>query len=325
MMKRWQWIIILVCLAYATGAVQALPTVSIQDITLTPGETAITRVTVSDVTDLGTIALDLAYDPAVMHVTGVSGGGFDTGPLSNYNNTFGTARIGAFQIQNAGLAGTATVCEIAIVAVGAAGSSTPLRIVSATLTDATPAGAQIEASLRSGQVNIAGTPTPVPESGGNDPEPTATPHVALVTKSLRERMDRTSATGTIPIAVTGEVAALIEYLETGSIDYALSESPNTVACTVPPATITDLAQQTFVTIVALGTVSGSPAATPEPTDVYVAASGATDEPTPTAVTASTATTTGSTASPTTSASTAAPGFSIWLALAGVLLVFILRR
>lgn len=331
MIKRWQWILVIVCLAYATVAVQAIPTVSIQDIALNPGETAVAEVSVAGAENLGTIALDLAYNPAVVQVTGVNGGSFDTGPLSNYNNSLGTARIGAFQIQSPGLEGAVTVCEVGIEAVGAAGASTSLTIVSATLTDATPAGAEIEASLRSGQITIAGTPTPTPDSDGSDPEPTATPHAALVTESLRERIDRTGAGEGIPVVVTGEVAALIEYLETGGVGYALSESPNTVTCTVPTATITDLAEQTFVAVIDLGGVSGAAATTPEPTYLSAAASGAAGEATPTVTAASTTVVTPSftairsTESPETPASTAVPGFSIWLALAGVLLISLCRR
>ncbi len=323
------------CLALT---VQAAPSVSIQDTALAPGGSGTVAVNITDVANLGTVQLDIGFDPGVVQVTGVGSGDFDVGGegLANIDNAGGTVRLGAMQLGSAGLDGTVLVCTLTLEAVGSAGASSPLTILKAELTEDTPATTYIQASLDGGLITIAGaqtaslTPTP-DNSGGSDPGPTPTEHAALITSSLQAALNQAGSSGTISIRVTGNLAALIEYLDTGDTPYTLTASANTVSCSLSPADIRELAEKSFVTSIDLnsgqaqeqpaatattasqGSVSGTPA--PEET---AAASTAP----PTATQASVALAEGTSAAHT---SAAAPGFSIWLALCGMLLFFCIFR
>ncbi len=310
--------------------VQAAPSVSIQDATLAPGETGTVAVNITDVTNLGTVQLDIGFDPGVVQVTGIGSGDFDVGGegLANINNTTGTIRLGAMQLGSAGLDGTVRVCTLTLEAVGGAGASSPLTIIKAELTEDTPETTYIQASLDDGLVRIAGTQasatTPTPDAG-DDPEPTPTEHAALITSSLQAALNQADNSEAIAVRVTGNLATLIEHLDTGDTSYTLTASANTVSCSLSPPDILELAKKPFVTSIDLdsGQAQEQPAVTPTTaSQESVPTNPAPEETTAPSTVSPTADQAGIAAA---EGTPAAPGFSIWLALCGMLLFFCIFR
>lgn len=320
----------LLCACLVLG-VQAAPTVSIQDTALMPGETGTVAVSITDVANLGTAQLDIGFDPRVVQVTGVGSGDFDVGGegLANINNADGTVRLGAMQLGSAGLDGTVLVCTLTLEAVGGAGASSPLTIIKAELTEDTPETVYIQASLEDGliRINGAGAPasTPTPD-GSADPEPTPTEHAALITSSLQAALNQADSSDKIQVRITGNLAALIEHLDTGDTAYTLTTSANTVSCALPPSDIPELAKKPFVTSIDLD--SGQAEKQPTATQTAAAQASLSQTPAP-EETAAAAPTQASAAvaegTAGTQAGAAAPGFSVWLAACGVLLFFCISR
>jgi hypothetical protein len=260
-----------------SGSAQTVVKVSIGNVSAVPGEVITIAIMIEDVTNLGVANINLSYDPSVVHVLSVCDGEFDTGAFSEINNSEGIARIGAFQMQSAGLNEDVMLCEVELKAVGAAGVSSGLKIDISELKDPTPEGNDILADIEEGVFSIiqpetAQTPTP-------SPSPTLTPTPAPITPELQEELEKSEETTEIPVVINtskGGLAELTDYLYSKDISYDILIIPGMVRCNATPAVIQELSQKRFVerieqdvrvyaqTPTPVPSPSPAPAGTPEP-------------------------------------------------------------
>ena len=270
------------------GSAQATVRVSIGNVSAAPGVNVTTAIMIEDVTNLGVANINLSYDTSVVHVLSVSDGDFDTGPISNIDNSAGIVQIGAFQIQSPGLNGEVKLCEVELKPVGAAGASSRLEISISELKDETPEGNSISADAGEGLFTITiteaeQTPTPSPS-----PSPSPTP----ITPELQKELEESEETTEIPIVITtskGGLAELTDYLDSKGVSYdILIPIPNTVRCNATPDVIQELSQKRFVRRIEQDVVVSAqtpapttpPAGTPEPGIVETPTATATPSETP---------------------------------------------
>ena len=121
---------LLVLLLAITQASAATATVSIGNLSSAPGETVTAPVLISNVEDYGTSTINISYDPAVVHVTGVSSGPDSTVVEWNPDNTTGIVIISA--LNTGGVTGDIIFANVTFHAVRSAGC-TPLNISVTTL------------------------------------------------------------------------------------------------------------------------------------------------------------------------------------------------
>ena len=154
--------------------------VDIEDARAPPGGNATTPIMIYNVTNLGSAMINLTFNASVVHVTNVSGGDFDSGPIGNIDNSAGVARIGAFQIYSPGLNGDVKLCDVELLAVGSVDEISPLDLEIEELKDATPEGNDIPAIVDPGLFTIAevtppavtnpsAIPDTIPDDTDNDP------------------------------------------------------------------------------------------------------------------------------------------------------------
>ncbi len=93
---------------------------------------------IGNVTNLGSIDLELVYNHAVVIVTNVSGGDFDVLVPNLEASAAGHVRVLAFQTVSPGLTGSVVLARLTLTAVGEPGSTSSLKIRVNKLTDATP-------------------------------------------------------------------------------------------------------------------------------------------------------------------------------------------
>ena len=133
----WERIIIISLvfsfLALSITQASATAIVSIANITLNPGETVTTPISIENVTDYGTGTISVTYDPSVVHVTDVASGPTSTVLAWKPDNTTGIVAISAWN--TGGVSGDIIFANVTFHAVGSAGSSTPLNISVTTLKD----------------------------------------------------------------------------------------------------------------------------------------------------------------------------------------------
>lgn len=123
-------------------------------------------VMIHNAADLGSIDLELTFNPAVVTVTAITAGDFDM-TVSNLEETAtGFVKILAFQAANPGLNGTVVLAQVTLGAVGAVDSTTPLNITVNRMTDATPLCCNLSYSITNGSFTVSPTaePTPTPTS-----------------------------------------------------------------------------------------------------------------------------------------------------------------
>ena len=134
---------------------------------------------ICNVTNLGSIDLELVYNHAVLIVTNAFGGDFDVMVPNLAASTAGHVRIVAFQTASPGITGSAVLARLTLTAVGDAGSTSSLMIRVNKLTDATPQCRDLPYSVTNGTFTIKprSGPTPVIISGysGAYVLPTASP------------------------------------------------------------------------------------------------------------------------------------------------------
>jgi hypothetical protein len=124
--------------------------------------------------DLGSIDLELSFNPAIATVISITAGDFDV-TVSNLEETAtGFVKIVAFQAANPGLNGTVVLAQVTLGAVGAVDSATPLKITVNRMTDATPCCRNLSYSITDGSFTVIPsaeptsrpTSTPSPENVG---------------------------------------------------------------------------------------------------------------------------------------------------------------
>jgi|LGVF01.1.fsa_nt_gb hypothetical protein len=103
--------------------------VSIADVTADRFGTVTIPIMITNIEDYGTGTINLEYDPAVVHVTGVTSSSDSSVTAKSINNTIGLARISAWNID--GVSGDIIFANVAFASVGV--GSTPLILNVVTL------------------------------------------------------------------------------------------------------------------------------------------------------------------------------------------------
>lgn len=131
-------------------------------------------ITIHNASDLGSIDLELIFNPAIVTVTSITAGDFDV-TVSNLEETAtGFVKIVAFQAASPGLTNTVVLAQVTLGAVGAVDSTSPLNITVNRMTDATPLCCNLSYSITDGSFTVipsaeptpTPTSTPSPENGG---------------------------------------------------------------------------------------------------------------------------------------------------------------
>jgi len=104
--------------------------------------------------DIGSIDLNIAFDPTLLSVKSTQNGAFDN-TVINLEADSGVIKVIAFQGANPGLNGDFMVAEIAFEALGVGTSTLDLGIV--TLTDSSPQSNHLDHSISNGTVTICQT------------------------------------------------------------------------------------------------------------------------------------------------------------------------
>ena len=157
-------------LVLAVGAVQvsaAAVTMTIDDCTAATGGEITVPLIINGVTNYGTGKINITYNPAVVHVMGVSDSSDSTVITSNIDNTVGIASISAWN--TGGVSGDIVFANVALKAVGSGGKSSPLTLTLAKLVDTSMKS--ISAGQSGGTFTISGSSgdaayTPTPGSTG---------------------------------------------------------------------------------------------------------------------------------------------------------------
>jgi len=101
--------------------------------------------------DVGSLDLNITFDPTILSVKSVQDGAFDS-TVINPEADSGVVQVIAFQATNPGINGDFTVAEIAFEALGVGKSTLDLEIV--TLTDSSPQSNHLDHSISNGTVTI---------------------------------------------------------------------------------------------------------------------------------------------------------------------------
>ncbi len=161
---------VLLALAFSL-AVLGAPAVGMSDVRIGDAHAeqnaaTVVPVTIHNASDLGSIDLELSFDPAVVTVTSMTAGDFDV-TISNLEETAtGFAKIVAFQAANPGLNGAIVLAQVTLTAVGAVDATSPLIITVNMMTDATPHCRNLSYSVTNGSFTVIhpSEPTPTPTS-----------------------------------------------------------------------------------------------------------------------------------------------------------------
>ncbi|HDS46281.1 MAG TPA: hypothetical protein ENN68_09430 [Methanomicrobia archaeon] len=141
----------------------ALTEVSIGSAHVEQNAPAAVPITIHNAADLGSVDLELVFNPAIVTVTTITAGDFDVTVTNLEETATGFVKIVAFQAKNPGLNGTVVLAQVTLYARAAVDSTTPLNISVNRMTDATPFCRDISYSVTNGSCTVissAATPTP---------------------------------------------------------------------------------------------------------------------------------------------------------------------
>jgi len=148
-------LLMLIFIVFAFSMPVLATEVVINDASACPCNITFTDITIKNVTNVGVIDLNLYYNPSVVRVTDVKDSEFDVTIPNRVKNSTGLVRIGAFQVEKAGLNGPSIViANLTLKAVGDPGSTSPLNIVVNELKDATSQGNDIPYTITRGTFTV---------------------------------------------------------------------------------------------------------------------------------------------------------------------------
>jgi len=133
-------------------------TVSIEDCSLSSGETIIIPIYISRVVDLASAEVNLSFDTSVISILSVLDGNFDL-TLSEIDNESGWARIGGAQLMSGWLNGKIILANLSLKAIGEPGTTSPLNFTNVLLQDKT--GSILSTIVINGTCRIKDTAPPV--------------------------------------------------------------------------------------------------------------------------------------------------------------------
>ena len=177
-------------------------TISIDDYSVKPGNTITAPIRINDTVMLGGCEINFTYNPAVVHVTGVTQGDLRYSFMSNVNNGSGWMQANALDAE--GLSGNVTFAYIELTAVGDVGDTSLLNITSANPIDINYT--EISYTVNNGSFAIiSANDTKPPEitSLAIDPE------VTLPNGSIDVTVTATDESGIASVTANGIVLALV--------------------------------------------------------------------------------------------------------------------
>ena len=153
--------------------------ISIGDVSLIAGESATTSIMIHNITTVGIADIILSYDQSVVHVTYVNNSDFNFMD-STVDNSFGTTRIGAYQISSPGLSGEVRLADVTLQSVSDRGDTCALNLTITELKEAGPDEISIPAVTLNGTfavteltppnvINPVANPLSIPEDTDFDP------------------------------------------------------------------------------------------------------------------------------------------------------------
>jgi hypothetical protein len=153
--------------------------ISIGDVSLVAGETATTTIMIHNITNVGIADIILSYDQSVVHVTYINNSDFNFMD-STVDNSFGTTRIGAYQISSPGLSGKVRLADVTLQSVSDRGDTCALNLTINELKEAGPDEISIPAVTLNGTfavteltppnvINPVANPLSIPEDTDFDP------------------------------------------------------------------------------------------------------------------------------------------------------------
>ncbi len=175
---KWTASILLIFLFIQPGAAQV---VSLGDYNVDQGESVKAPLNLLNVTDFGTITVEIGYDSSVVEVSKVGEGNLTSSSMtSKSNNSAGEIRVLAYTAQRPGASGNYRIAELTLRSVG--WEETPLSIHVEEFTDSE--GNPLTATIENGSFTTNTTPTSTntgtdttkdSESSGGIITPTTTP------------------------------------------------------------------------------------------------------------------------------------------------------
>jgi len=134
-----------------SSSIASATTVSIGDLTCDDGGTVTAEVMLKDVQNYGTGTINIAYNPTIVHVTGVAGNTNSTLVTHNEDNTAGVVTISAWN--TGGVSGDIAFASVTFKAVGT--GSTPLGLDVTKLRD-TSMTTPIPFEVANGSITVSG-------------------------------------------------------------------------------------------------------------------------------------------------------------------------
>ena len=177
-------------------------TIGIDDYSVKPNDTITAPIRINDTLLLGGCEISFTYDPAVVHVTGVTPGDLRYSFMSNVDNGSGWMQANALDTE--GLSGNVTFAYIDLTAVGEVGDMSLLNITSANPVDINYTGISYTVNNGSFEI-ISANDTKPPEitSVAIDPE------VTLPNGSIDVTVTTTDESGIASVTADGIVLALV--------------------------------------------------------------------------------------------------------------------
>lgn len=144
-------------------------------------------ITVTNGTNVGSIQLNMTFDPDIVTIVGVAKGDMDSMLSNSEHIGEGYIKVIAYQASNPGLNGTFAVAQVTFQSVASSGTC-PLNITVKTFKDSTPQGNVMAYTISNGTYTATsgghsgsgggggGTypPEPTPTNGGSNATPTQT-------------------------------------------------------------------------------------------------------------------------------------------------------
>ncbi len=196
-------------------------TISIANANVEPGDIIVLPILVSEITDYGTGTIEIEYNPAVVHVTGVTDGPRSQVAAHNPDNTLGFVNISASNPY--GVSGDIIFANVTFKAIGAGSTSLNLNVI--LLGDISYN--EIPAILSNGSFTISGdattTPSPTVTDGGTGATSTTLSASSTTPTSIPPSVETPSSEG-----VAGENARSTPTPEVTATYYSCE-----VDCTAP--------------------------------------------------------------------------------------------
>ena len=149
--------LVMITMISSGSTASAATVVSIGDLTCDDGGTVTAEIMLSDVQNYGTGAINITYNPSVVHVTGVAGNSNSTVIAHNADNAAGITSIAAWN--TGGVSGDVVFASVTFEAVGT--GSTPLGIDVVKMRD-TSMTTPIPVTVDNGSITIGGTEPQLP-------------------------------------------------------------------------------------------------------------------------------------------------------------------